>query len=961
MAPDDDDDDGEPMVFHLPPGEVSSAVRREPPAKPRDRIGISVASSVPWTDEQREAIRLCKFPEPGLVVGIAGSGKSELIHHIGAVLREEYGLRVSIVALTGRAASNLCCGAMTLDSWAGWGTGDESVDVLARRLELSSSNDAWPGWRWKHTDVLLIDELYMAGKQKFRLLDELPRRLRNTPTQAFGGLRVYGFGDCRQLEAIDKASAGDDDLMIYLPEFLSAFKHVIYLTRGMRQTQSAAFELCMRAREGWTHFTEADLNYFRSKVIPPSRFDQMCTGWLRTNPSVILPVYLNGRRSPVDQWNTKRLASLAGPLYTSALVVRVCCHTAAGVSSEPFGTYRPPTNPNGEPTFHRVYDESYVEKWLTLLNDELRHLPVTSILSFKLGSQVVLRKNLDTKNDLTNNTPGKIVRVDTLPSPIPSTTSSSSVPLSHASSIVWIRIAHRRLEQGIEWCRRSLPYLTQPVHYLPSATILGLIVDYCCSLIPIMPVTWKFPLNRAERSKPPGEWTRWMEMDQWPLALAEGMTVTSTQGLSLPKLYLNCSKASMFANGMAYVALSRLTDDPNSTAADPFPNLYLQDFDPNAFQSNRFTKEYEIAIQDQSKRHLAARAAYCRESSVRSTSTTTTSSIYPHPHAVSSVHGQPIKTSSSTITDDQRRRIQLNREQALERRHSQQQSRQPTTHRQPHAASSTPSSASMTMVAPTVTEEQRRRIQLNREQALERLRTQHHPPIAGMSLSSSTTMITDPPMTSHPRNPPTAIYPTTISARISAPPTFRSLPTLQFASTSTLSSSSSSSATIVHPPSASTVESNVNLPSIDCDSIPPLEADDGSFTVSPECPFARRKRQRLEQEAADTASSTTAAASKCVNSTAVDQHPLASSSSSSSASLFDDPPPPPSRFASLFATSSSNRTIPQSLPRPPKQTVQGISFRRPPPTSTTPLAPASASSSSHASLFQCINEFRYHC
>lgn len=84
-----------------------------------------------------------------------GTGKSVLLREIIKLLKKKYeklGDAVAVTASTGIAACNI--GGVTLHSFAGIGLGNESIDVLVKKIRRNRKAMG----RWARTQVLIIDE-----------------------------------------------------------------------------------------------------------------------------------------------------------------------------------------------------------------------------------------------------------------------------------------------------------------------------------------------------------------------------------------------------------------------------------------------------------------------------------------------------------------------------------------------------------------------------------------------------------------------------------------------------------------------------------------------------------------------------------------------------------------------------------------------------------------------------------
>jgi len=134
------------------------------------------------------------------ICGPAGSGKSLLLTYVVKALRV-LKLKVAITATTGIAANNLNSSGMetsatTLHWWMGTGGNCGTPEKEAENLKMYKSD-----FRWKDTDVLIIDEVSMLSPELFEKIEKIARIIRCNPAP-FGGIQVILCGDWFQLEPV---------------------------------------------------------------------------------------------------------------------------------------------------------------------------------------------------------------------------------------------------------------------------------------------------------------------------------------------------------------------------------------------------------------------------------------------------------------------------------------------------------------------------------------------------------------------------------------------------------------------------------------------------------------------------------------------------------------------------------------------------------------------------------------
>lgn len=127
------------------------------------------------SEEQLGALKLAKEGKSLFITGSGGTGKTFLIRQIVKDLRCS-GKIVCITALTGAAASLMAdIGARTLHSWAGISAKDVSVDQRVKQVMRRKECVQ----RWVDTDTLIIDEVSMLTPQMALELDSIGRRIRS--------------------------------------------------------------------------------------------------------------------------------------------------------------------------------------------------------------------------------------------------------------------------------------------------------------------------------------------------------------------------------------------------------------------------------------------------------------------------------------------------------------------------------------------------------------------------------------------------------------------------------------------------------------------------------------------------------------------------------------------------------------------------------------------------------------
>ncbi|KAF9735423.1 ATP-dependent DNA helicase PIF1 [Paraphaeosphaeria minitans] len=127
--------------------------------------------------------------------GSAGCGKSTMLKAF--VKRfEEKGMKVNIIAPTGRAALDI--NGSTTWTYAGWTPDHHKKPLKDLR---ATGHGRFVHKRLNETDVLVIDEISMVENHHFERINHLMKEARNDET-AFGGVQVVVTGDFCQLPPV---------------------------------------------------------------------------------------------------------------------------------------------------------------------------------------------------------------------------------------------------------------------------------------------------------------------------------------------------------------------------------------------------------------------------------------------------------------------------------------------------------------------------------------------------------------------------------------------------------------------------------------------------------------------------------------------------------------------------------------------------------------------------------------
>lgn len=279
--------------------------------------------------------------------GPGGCGKTFLINeYIKNTTRI-----VGKTAFTGVAALNI--GGSTLHSFFGVGLAKGTrekilVKVMKRKdVKLKICN----------TEILIIDEISMVGKNFFELLDYIAQNVRNC-NKPFGGIKIIASGDFLQLPPID------DEFVFNSEVWKSCNFKIIKMEKFYRFTDQSYIEMLSRARVG--QCTNKDHDDLKQKVKDYHLFLK------NVQNEKIKPTIIFSHRKDVDEINSRNLEKL-----DSKPVTYTC-------------------------------NDSHVSP---LYEEVLQHVAPKSIV-LKEGAQVMLTKNLDLEMGLCNGSRGVVLETN---------------------------------------------------------------------------------------------------------------------------------------------------------------------------------------------------------------------------------------------------------------------------------------------------------------------------------------------------------------------------------------------------------------------------------------------------------------------------------------------------------------------------------------------------------------------
>ena len=309
--------------------------------------------------------------------GSGGVGKTHAIRIIAKTLIQK-GLVVACCATTGIAAIALSnptanIAGCTLHSWAGIGLGDMPAEKLVAKI----NGDARAKKRWLSTHILIIDEVSMLGATLIDKIDYIGRSIRRRRDTPFGGITVLFSGDFLQLPPVN------DKWVFKSAAWKDAKFECVILDEPKRYPDVEWFNLLMRLRKGVV--TPADTKFLKGRVIA---YEKMLGAKPKIKKgeneeaddktTVVKPTVLHSRRVDVEAENNRELRLLPGELKTYIAV----------------------------DTFEAFNSHARKDHYTKPLEDT-----IPTAISLKIGTQVMLKANLDVDNGLANGSRGVVIEM----------------------------------------------------------------------------------------------------------------------------------------------------------------------------------------------------------------------------------------------------------------------------------------------------------------------------------------------------------------------------------------------------------------------------------------------------------------------------------------------------------------------------------------------------------------------
>jgi ATP-dependent DNA helicase PIF1 len=218
---------------------------------------------------QKDAFNKFKRGESMLILGSGGTGKSRLVKEFYKHIKNNNPDKMMyITSTTGISAYNI--GGITINSFMGIGTGEDSLELLVKRLRYKIAIKD----RIRRTDILIIDEISMLSAAIFEKIDSIFQILKRSK-KPFGGVQIILTGDFLQLETVFSNNNGDNRLIIESDVFKKLFKKsIVILKENFRQSSDKEYiDILMRIRKG--NYNQNDIDVLKTRLLKNNTCDDV--------------------------------------------------------------------------------------------------------------------------------------------------------------------------------------------------------------------------------------------------------------------------------------------------------------------------------------------------------------------------------------------------------------------------------------------------------------------------------------------------------------------------------------------------------------------------------------------------------------------------------------------------------------------------------------------------------------
>jgi ATP-dependent DNA helicase PIF1 len=322
-----------------------------------------------------------------IIHSCGGTGKTFTLKLLAENLRSQ-NKKVYVTSSTGVSALNFnnisestegTYPATTLHRFAGIGLGESPVNILINKMKIYNKRAVK---NWQKCDILIIDEISMIGGTLFQKLDEIAKILRgnNLP---FGGIQLIVSGDFLQLPPVK-------DIWIFKTKEWEDLDFCPFIFdipfRYTGEESNDFFQMLLRIRVGKQN--ENDIKILKGRVCANQKIHNILNDLDSKNDNnllgeVIRPTMLYSLKCDVEAFNNNELDKLPGKLVTFTSVDTVIKNSKSDNDKK-----------------------GLEEEYMRLLEQDMPRR-----VSFKVGAQVMLRKNLSVEEGMINGSRGVVVEI----------------------------------------------------------------------------------------------------------------------------------------------------------------------------------------------------------------------------------------------------------------------------------------------------------------------------------------------------------------------------------------------------------------------------------------------------------------------------------------------------------------------------------------------------------------------
>lgn len=484
---------------------------------------------------QQKAFELAKNGFSLFITGSAGTGKSYLLKLIIEELLKEK--TVAVTASTGTAAHII--GGVTLHSWLGLGLAKEPIDILLRRIKRYSTCSE----NIRKTQVLIIDEISQVRGEFLDKINACCQHVRKN-SFPFGGIQVIICGDFAQLPPVMSLdiereldqSYPSESISNKIPQIDYAFKSEVWRSMNLK----TAYLREVVRQKGDPEFIRI-LNNLREGRVTDEDFQPLlaCIGRKFSNPEGknFDPKFADNSHNifPTRLVPTNAEAARINQAFYSAL------ETEEHVYHATFHVKRKKRQNRNKDVENQIVER--------MLHYTKTHGTLDPVLPLKVGTRVILTQNINVRLGLFNGAQAIVEKFINL--------------LDAGTEGIQLATVEKKSQATSTEGSYETETIAKEFSSSNSVPVIRLVdKDILYALLP----------NTSDvRSDFDEEPNIIVQMTQYPLKHAWGLTIHKSQGMTLERATINAGRF-VFSPGQTYTALSRVRS---------LEGLSLVDFDPN--------------------------------------------------------------------------------------------------------------------------------------------------------------------------------------------------------------------------------------------------------------------------------------------------------------------------------------------------------------------------------------------